>query len=98
MSITSTQLLTLMGMHTRYQKHYTHYMAAYAAALTGLRLAPQLAAQSPIQPHKPSRDDFLNVPDIHVGDISFRYIKTSTHIYSYASQNQATCLLKRRSL
>ncbi len=93
-SSVSFHIASMMGLHHRYQQDYIHYTVAYAAALTGLRLAPQLATDLPIHPHSPTHVDFLATPPIRLGDITWWYIKTSAYIYSFSEYKASRCVLR----
>ena len=76
--------------------HYKScHLKSYAASISGLRLSHRFFDTMPfIQSAPSSLGDFLDYPEIRFDTLSFYYLKTRSHIYSYSSATPANTLLR----
>ncbi len=85
----------LSQLYTTYLQSSGHYLVAYAASLSGLRLAAYY--QDDITTtliESPTKKDFESLPFFTYQGISFKLIQTPFHIYAYATHDDAYCILR----
>ena len=88
-----TQLSHLYYLHVQSSRHY---LVAYAASLSGLRLAAHYQDHiTSTLIESPTKYDFESLPFFTYQGISFKLLQSPFYIYAYGSYDETHCILKR---
>ena len=88
-----TELTHLYYSHVQSSRHY---LVAYAASLSGLRLAAHYQDHmTSTLIESPTKADFESLPFFTYQGISFKLLQSPFYIYAYGSYDETHCILKR---
>lgn len=90
----STWMSVLFIDHIQFLNTRQAFFNAKAAALTGIRLAPQYLDTLPIRPKPINKQDFLTTPVYKFHNISFYYIRTQEALFCHGVSGSYTCSLR----